>query len=50
MGVDKVVPVDVYIPGCPPRPESVQYGFITLMDKIKARTEERLAAARHDGH
>jgi len=49
MGVDKVVPVDVYIPGCPPRPESVQYGFITLMDKIKAQTGERLAAARHDG-
>jgi NADH-quinone oxidoreductase subunit B len=46
MGVDKVVPVDVYIPGCPPRPESVQYAFIQLMDKIKAQTEERLEHAR----
>jgi NADH-quinone oxidoreductase subunit B len=49
MGVDKIVPVDVYIPGCPPRPESVQYGFITLMDRIKAQTEARLAARRDNG-
>ncbi len=48
MGVDKVVPVDVYIPGCPPRPESVQYGFIQLMSKIQAQTGERLASARSD--
>jgi NADH-quinone oxidoreductase subunit B len=46
MGADKIVPVDVYIPGCPPRPESVQYGFLTLMEKIKSRTEDRLAARR----
>ncbi len=49
LGVDKIVPVDVYIPGCPPRPESVQYAFLTLMDKIKAQTEQRLDA-RRDAH
>lgn len=46
LGVDKVVPVDVYIPGCPPRPEAVQYAFLQLMNKIKEQTGERLAARR----
>jgi NADH-quinone oxidoreductase subunit B len=44
-GIDTIVPVDVYIPGCPPRPEAVLDGLIKLQARVQA--EKVPASGRH---
>ena len=42
-GVDRVLPVDIYIPGCPPRPETLMYGILELHKKVKAEQFRKYA-------
>lgn len=48
-GIDQVIPVDAYIPGCPPRPEAIIDGVVKLLTKLRSQTAPEITVAPSGG-